>query len=189
LPSLSFNTIEGQSAPQNSFVSNKVVVSIATAPTNHPPDWSGLSKNARGQKGADKPDDPVRAGILSGTSDSRILSDLGFSIAQPSGRIYPRSGASGRALAGHCVPIRRRLIFFGTLALAQCRSAMSEDLLESQFRAPEAFICSLLFSECSEKLCRLSHRDPNPTRAVQIRSLRVQNQPGWTRGNRECVFA
>ena len=35
--------------------------SIPTAPTNHLPDWSGLSKNATGQNGADNPDDPVRA--------------------------------------------------------------------------------------------------------------------------------
>jgi hypothetical protein len=33
--------------------------SIPTAPTNHLPDWSGLNKFARGQKGADKPIDPV----------------------------------------------------------------------------------------------------------------------------------
>jgi hypothetical protein len=39
----------------------KVVGSIPTAPTNHIPDWSGLNKNARGQKGANRPDDPVRA--------------------------------------------------------------------------------------------------------------------------------
>jgi hypothetical protein len=37
----------------------KVVGSIPTAPTNHLPDWSGLNKFARGQKGADKPIDPV----------------------------------------------------------------------------------------------------------------------------------
>jgi hypothetical protein len=33
--------------------------SIPTAPTNHLSDWSGLNKLARGQKGADKPIDPV----------------------------------------------------------------------------------------------------------------------------------
>jgi len=35
------------------------VVFDPTAPTNHLPDWSGLNKFARGQKGADKPIDPV----------------------------------------------------------------------------------------------------------------------------------
>jgi hypothetical protein len=47
-------------------------ISIPTAPTNHLPDWLGLNENARWQKGADKPDDPVREQILSGTSDNRI---------------------------------------------------------------------------------------------------------------------
>ncbi len=42
-------------------VTARTANSIPIAPTNHPSDWSGLSKNARGQKGADKPDDPVRA--------------------------------------------------------------------------------------------------------------------------------
>jgi len=35
-------------------------ISIPTAPTNHLPDWSGLNKFARGQKGADKAIDPVQ---------------------------------------------------------------------------------------------------------------------------------
>src|SRR5882762_1933729 len=33
--------------------------SIPTAATNHLPDWSGLNKFTRGQKGADRPIDPV----------------------------------------------------------------------------------------------------------------------------------
>jgi len=33
--------------------------SIPTAPTNHLPDWLGLKKIARGQKGANKAIDPV----------------------------------------------------------------------------------------------------------------------------------
>jgi len=53
--------------------------SIPTAATNHLPNWSGLKKNARGQNGANNPDDPVRARILSGTSDSRIPWDVGVS--------------------------------------------------------------------------------------------------------------
>jgi hypothetical protein len=48
-------------------------ISIPTAATNHLPDWSGLSKKARGQNGSENPDDPVRAEILSGTSGSRIF--------------------------------------------------------------------------------------------------------------------
>jgi hypothetical protein len=51
----------------------KVVGSIPTAPTNHLPDWSGLNKKARGQKGANNSNDSVRARILSGTSDNRIF--------------------------------------------------------------------------------------------------------------------
>jgi hypothetical protein len=35
-PSFPFNILEDQAAPQNSFVSNKLVVSIPTAPTNDP---------------------------------------------------------------------------------------------------------------------------------------------------------
>src|SRR5438445_180059 len=50
-----------------------VVGSTPTAPTNHLPDWWGLNKNTRGQKGANNPDDPVRASIVSGASDNRIL--------------------------------------------------------------------------------------------------------------------
>ncbi len=49
------------------------IPSYRTAPTNHLPDWSGLNENARGQKGADRPDDPVRALVFGGTSDNRIL--------------------------------------------------------------------------------------------------------------------
>ena len=37
----------------------RLLGSIPTAPTNHLPDWSGFNKFARGQKGADKPIDPV----------------------------------------------------------------------------------------------------------------------------------
>jgi hypothetical protein len=45
--------LAGQAAPQNSFVSNTVVVSIPTARTIHLPDGWTLNKNTRGQKGAD----------------------------------------------------------------------------------------------------------------------------------------
>ena len=37
----------------------RLLGSIPTAPTNHLPDWSGLNKFTRGQKGADKAIDPV----------------------------------------------------------------------------------------------------------------------------------
>src|SRR5580692_1527031 len=50
-----------------------VVVSIPTAPTNHLPDWSGLNKFARGQKGQIE---GHRSGsgavVFSGTGDNRI---------------------------------------------------------------------------------------------------------------------
>jgi hypothetical protein len=46
--------------------------SIPTAPTNHLPDWSGLKKFTRGQKGEDKAIDPVLMSIFSGTGDNRI---------------------------------------------------------------------------------------------------------------------
>ena len=57
----------------------KASISIATAPTNHLPDWSGLRENARGQEGANNPDDPVRTRIFCGTSDNRITKHLALS--------------------------------------------------------------------------------------------------------------
>jgi hypothetical protein len=53
-----------------------LVVSISTAPTIHLPDGWKLNKNTREQKGARKPDDPVRALVFSGASDSRILQNV-----------------------------------------------------------------------------------------------------------------
>src|SRR5215472_8852875 len=46
--------------------------SIPTAPTNHPTDRYALSKSARGQKGANNRNDPVRVKIFSDRSDKRI---------------------------------------------------------------------------------------------------------------------
>ena len=40
------------------------------------PDGWTLSKNARGQKGADNPDDPVCVRVFSGTSDDRIFGNV-----------------------------------------------------------------------------------------------------------------
>jgi hypothetical protein len=42
----------------------------------------------RGQKGANNPDDPVRAGILSGTSNSRIRNELSRILNNGRSRIY-----------------------------------------------------------------------------------------------------
>ncbi len=52
------------------------VSSIPTAPTNHLPDGERLNKNRRGQKGANKVDDPVRALVFGGASDNRILQNV-----------------------------------------------------------------------------------------------------------------
>jgi hypothetical protein len=49
-----------------------LVVSIPTAPTIHLPDRWTLNKNMRGQKGADRANDPVSVFLLSGTGDNRI---------------------------------------------------------------------------------------------------------------------
>ncbi len=54
----------------------KVVGSIPTAPTNYPCGRWAVIKNARGQKGADSLDDPVRASIFGGTSDHRARERL-----------------------------------------------------------------------------------------------------------------
>jgi hypothetical protein len=48
------NGLRLQHVPQSSFGFCALINSIPTAPTNHLPDWSGLNKFTRGQKGADK---------------------------------------------------------------------------------------------------------------------------------------
>ena len=48
--------------------------STPTAPTNHLPDWSGLNKFARGQKGADKAIDPV---LVRQSSAARVTTGFG----------------------------------------------------------------------------------------------------------------
>ena len=50
-----------------------LVLSIPTAPTNHLPDGWTDSKSTRGQRGANKLDDPVRALVFGAASDNRIL--------------------------------------------------------------------------------------------------------------------
>jgi hypothetical protein len=50
---------------------NVTFSSIPTAPTNHPSDWSELSKNARGQKGANSPDEFSAARVTPGLEESR----------------------------------------------------------------------------------------------------------------------
>ena len=57
---LFFNNLALPRIPRKSLKFLVLLFSIPTAPTNHLSDWSGLSKNARGQKGANNPDDPVR---------------------------------------------------------------------------------------------------------------------------------
>jgi hypothetical protein len=54
----------------------KVVGSIPTAPTIHLPDGWTLNQNTRGQKGANKLDDPVHALVFGGASDNRILQNM-----------------------------------------------------------------------------------------------------------------
>jgi hypothetical protein len=61
-----FNEINNLSAFNVAFSS------IPTAPTNHLHDGWTLSKNTRGQKGADWADDPVQCIFPSGTGDNRI---------------------------------------------------------------------------------------------------------------------
>lgn len=67
-----FNALAFPSIPSNSLTFRPVVFSIPTAPTNHLPDGLGLNENSRGQKGADKANDPVPCFFFSGASDNRI---------------------------------------------------------------------------------------------------------------------
>jgi len=48
-----FNDLVFLVIPRKSLKFLTPLFSIPTAPTNHPSDWSGLNKNARGQKGVD----------------------------------------------------------------------------------------------------------------------------------------
>jgi hypothetical protein len=43
---------------------------------HHPSDGEGLNKNTRGQKGANRVDDPVRALAFGGASDNQILQNV-----------------------------------------------------------------------------------------------------------------
>ena len=58
-PSFLFNDLVLRRIPRKSFRFPSLLFSIPTAPTNHLPDGWILSKFARGQKGADKANDPV----------------------------------------------------------------------------------------------------------------------------------
>jgi hypothetical protein len=57
--SLFFNNLALRRIPCKPLKSLPLLFSIPTAPTNYLPDWSGLNKFTRGQKGADKAIDPV----------------------------------------------------------------------------------------------------------------------------------
>jgi hypothetical protein len=54
-----FNDLVFLRIPRKSLKFHSSLFSIPTAPTNHPADGWTLNKNARGQKGANNPKDPV----------------------------------------------------------------------------------------------------------------------------------
>ena len=89
----------------------KVVGSIPTAPTNHLPDWSGLNKFARGQKGADKPCPSPKLYLhVEGLPTSALF---GFAPGQTGSGTHVGSQFPGEQSPDRTIQTRPRALFTG----------------------------------------------------------------------------